>query len=66
MKATVDELLIAEIGRRHRSHAALDDGGVLGMLAAIPDATDPQDQYLRLPALRRPRGGRTHPDPHPR
>jgi DNA-binding transcriptional MerR regulator len=42
IKATVDELLIAEIGRRHRSHAALDDGGVLGMLAAIPDATDSQ------------------------
>lgn len=49
MKATVDEVLIAEIGRR-RSHAAFDDGGVLGMLAAVPDATDTQirDELITL------------------
>jgi len=49
MKATVDELLIAEIGR-HRSQAAFDDGGVLGMLAAIPDATESQirDELVTL------------------
>jgi len=49
MKASVDELLIAEIGR-HRSQAAFDDGGVLGMLAAIPDATESQirDELVTL------------------
>jgi cytochrome P450 len=49
MKATVDELLIAEI-RHRRSRAAYDDDSVLGMLAAIPDATEPQirDELITL------------------
>ncbi len=40
-KATVDELLLAEIGH-HRSRPVFDHQCVLGMLAAIPDATESQ------------------------
>jgi cytochrome P450 family 135 len=49
MKATVDELLLAEIGH-HRSRAAFDHQSVLGMLAAIPDATESQirDELVTL------------------
>jgi cytochrome P450 len=49
MKASVDELLVAEI-RRCRADADADDGSVLGMLAAIPEATESQirDELVTL------------------
>jgi cytochrome P450 len=49
MKATVDDLLLAEIGSC-RAGGAHDDGGVLAMLAAIPEATDSQirDELVTL------------------
>lgn len=60
LKSQVDELLLAEI-RDQREHGTPDGGGVLGMLAAVPDATDSQirDELITLwrRATRRPRRG---------
>lgn len=49
LKSQVDELLLAEICDQ-REHGTPDDGGVLGMLAAVPDATDSQirDELITL------------------